>query len=69
MANAKLADYHIRGMTDVTGSPGATIVTQAVEHWGDGSIRFTADGRTYVLRDPMAMAILGRVLNITRLVT
>jgi hypothetical protein len=50
--------YHIRGMTDSAGSPGATIETTKFDHWNDGSFRFTLDGKTYKVRGGTATAKL-----------
>ncbi len=61
---AKLTDYHIRGLTDSSGSPGSTIDTIAVEHHDDGSIRFTRNGRVVVLRDQHAQKLIFDALNL-----
>lgn len=66
MAKLTGGDYHIRGMTDVAGSPGVEIVTTAVEHHDDGSLRFTANGEQVVINHPVAMKLLAVVLGISR---
>lgn len=47
MAVTKLADLHLRGMTDAVGLPDVEIDTQAVEFWADGTVRFTLDTIEY----------------------
>ena len=63
---AKLTAYHVRGLNDSAGSPGTTIATVAVEHWDDGTIRYTrANGRPVVVRGPGAQKLLADILGIT----
>ena len=45
-----LKTAHLRGMTDSAGSPGATIDTQKVDVYGDGTLKFTIDGVEYSIR-------------------
>lgn len=40
---------HLRGMTDLAGSPNTEIATQKVEFWTDGTLRYTLDGIEYRL--------------------
>lgn len=59
MAQAILGTYHLRGMTDNAGSPNAEIDTVKVEHYGDGTIRYTVEavaalGFVTMSRQPVA---------------
>jgi len=63
---SKLTDFHIRGLTDVTGSPGTTIATVAVEHMSDGSIKYTrASGEQVFIRDMKAKKLIEDILGLT----
>lgn len=67
MANLVTA-FHLRGMTDVTGTPTAEITTLTCDLWSDGSLRVTgADGRIVVLRDPDSVRALGEMLGLSTL--
>lgn len=66
MALASLGTYHVRGMTDVAGSPGVEIATVKVDVYGDASIRFTAaNGASVQIRDVEAFKLLSEALGVT----
>lgn len=61
---AALATYHVRGMTDVAGSPGVEIDTVKVEVFGDHSVRFTrANGDVVQVRDIEAFKMFADIFN------
>lgn len=69
----KVSDFHIRGMTDVGGTPTATIDTIAVEQWSDGTIRWvratpgggeSGDPIVVKITDQDALRLLADALNI-----
>ena len=65
MSAAALDVFHIRGMTDVAGSPGVEIATVAVSRWNDGSLKVTlASGRVLSIRDVVTKQMLEEILGV-----